>query len=151
MRRRRWKLWAAGLALVALLAGGLAVTVLWPTPSQAEQAGANIDLGMSWEEAREVVRSAPGASDVALALVVAHKAVEPSRPWHWTFADGSTLTVHHDHTDDRVSSVRTTPATPVHPFDRMRGTLSRLFPALGKGSPTRWSTSSRSAPSNSGR
>jgi hypothetical protein len=53
IRRRRTLL--LGLALVALLAGGLAVAVLWPTPSEAERKAALIQVGMTGEQAEEVL------------------------------------------------------------------------------------------------
>jgi hypothetical protein len=127
MKRRNWQVWAAGLALVALLAGGLAVTALWPTPNQAEQAAARIDVGMSWAEARDVVRPIAGES----AVVTSRGTLDEPVPVGWTFADGSGLVIDYDE-DDRVSSVSTALVAPDPPLARLRRTLARVFPFLLK-------------------
>jgi hypothetical protein len=124
--RKRWKAWAAGLVLVALLAGGLAVSVFWPTPYEADREAAKFNVGMLFDD--------PPILDGENVLSITTRLRDGDGRWwplRWGFSDGSFL--HITYGDDRrVSSVRIQPPTPVPPLTRLHRTLARIVPALGE-------------------
>jgi hypothetical protein len=141
MTRRRWKVWAAGLSLVAVLAGGIIAAVLWPTPSAAERMASQLRVGMTMGQVGQVSEYLGGSDPL---ILTSGRAVAPGRstsrivfddPGRGTrgivFDDGSSIGITLDR-DDHVGNIKTTPPDPVHPLTRLRHTLGRVFPALAK-------------------
>jgi hypothetical protein len=124
--RNRWKVWAAGLALV-LLVVGVGVVSMWPTSCEAERKAALVHEGLTYQEVAGLIG-------------------EPNELIEWnhqksvrckTFNDHSGLIVCFRLEKDGnnlvgfLTSARVSPPPPVHPLTRLRRTLARLIPALG--------------------
>jgi hypothetical protein len=133
VRKRRYTL-LLSLALVALLAAGTGVALLWPTPSEAERMAERIEVGMTFRQVAKVVPPPPQGRWSANFL---------GDPFEigWDQDDGSTLFIEFATPEEgelmngkfaRVAAVRTTPPPPVHPLTRLRRTLARAFPFLGE-------------------
>jgi hypothetical protein len=125
MKRRSWKVWVAGIALVQLLVLGVDVALLWP--SQAEQIASRLREGMTETEVEEAVGRLGG-------LKVETTGWKDYRP---SFDDGSSLTVEMVRSERlgqewRVRSFRVVPSAPAHPLTRLRRTLARVFPFVAK-------------------
>jgi hypothetical protein len=124
--RKRWKLWAAGMALVLVMVGVGVLLLLWPATPLAEQKAPLIHEGMTYSQVQAVIGS-PGASGPPRQY--------PTTIW-WGFSDGSSVAVEYllDEATQQgvVARVRTLPAYSVPPLTRLRRTLARIIPALGE-------------------
>jgi hypothetical protein len=118
-----------GLAIAALLVGGLALAVLWLTPGEAEQKAAMIQSGMTEKHVCELLRS-PVAEHPTLVSGVFPDLYEVS----FLQSDSSTVFVvfnwREGNSERRVASFRTMP--PPHPLTRLRRTLACLPPFLAE-------------------
>ena len=124
MRRRSWKVWVAGIALVQSLVIGVDIALLWPTPTEADRMAAMIHKGMAMsfvaemEEMQPVGWATRDASGRGLSRFSARN-----------FGDGSCILVLYDQ-DSRVASVATGPTDA--PLTRLHRTLARVLPLLGE-------------------
>jgi hypothetical protein len=124
MKGRHWKSWIAGIALAQLVVLGVVVAMLWPMPSEAEQAAARLCEGMKWHAIEESLRSKQIISDRTSA-----------RYW-WRHPDGSALLVSWDWDgagEQILVSFRATAAAPVPALDRLRGLFSRFLARVTPG------------------
>jgi hypothetical protein len=125
VKRRSWKVWVAGIALAQLLAIGVDVA-LWPTITEAEQVASRLWLGMTADQATQVVDEWYSQQAVSF------------RPDRWSkFSDGSSLALYLSQEaltggDAYVVNIRAIPPPSVHPLTRLRRTLARAFPFLGE-------------------
>jgi hypothetical protein len=128
MRFRRRIYPVTGPLLIALLVAGLAVAILWPMPSEAEQEAAKLEVGTMLKEMEWF--HPPCTNYAVMAGGV-----------RFEFADGSTLTlglgaeglgVERPRCVVFVRSIRVTPPAPVDPLTRLRRTLARVFPFLAE-------------------
>jgi hypothetical protein len=125
--RKRWKVWATGLALALLLAAGAGAALLWPTPNEAERMAALIRPGMKWGEVEAVLGPPP------MKVVGADVVGGPANAFGWSQSDGSMLIFSfgpHGERFGQVMEIRTRPPAPVPPLTRLRRTLARAFPFL---------------------
>jgi hypothetical protein len=133
MSRRRLIL-LLGLA-VLLLALGLDTALPRPVPSDAERAAVKVEAGMTLPQAQEAAAAkAPG--------LIPHSSMwgpdpreEGPEDYLCFYGDGSALVITFGPAREggrRVVAVAPTPPDPVHPLTRLRRTLARAFPFLGK-------------------
>jgi hypothetical protein len=138
MKRRSWKVWVAGIALVQALVILFDEAVLWPMPSEAEQQVASVAVGMSqWEvlvmflsPGDHTPRHGRSGEPLPRTTIIAD-----NYSCLLEFQDGSQLHVTFGRRrgfDQHVTSISTTPAAPVHPLTRLRRTLARVFPFLAE-------------------
>jgi hypothetical protein len=119
IRRRRTLL--LGLALVALLAGGIGAALLWPMSSEAEQMAALIHEGMTQQQVEKIV----GPHEGRAWFSEGWGCVPDGREWR--FQDGSALQIGFC---PNITSINVAPPDP--PLPRLRRTLARAFPFLGE-------------------
>jgi hypothetical protein len=130
MKRRSWKVWVAGIALVQALVIGADVAVLWPIPTEAERKAEMIQIGslLSPESAEQLFgpsrwRTGCDGTEVTYSRQI------------WRFDDGSQLTIdisNRSNTDYSVQDVQSSPARPVPTLTRLRRTLARILPFLAE-------------------
>jgi hypothetical protein len=117
-----------GLAVLLLLAAGVGVAVMWPTPSEAEEDAASIRVGMTTAQVREVIESFPDTRRRLLATGDNGEVIGVN------FDDESGLSI--DYTGEgesrRVRDVEVFAPPPVHPLARLRRTLARILPSQGE-------------------
>ena len=128
MNRRSWKVWVAGISLAQLLVIDVDVAVL--IPSEAERAAAKIEVGMTWEQATQLLPALSTTLGERVSIVAYRVPVPLSGPFFEFFDDGSVLTVTLDVSGACVETIQPTRAT--HPLTRLRRTLARVFPALAE-------------------
>jgi hypothetical protein len=123
MKRRSWKVWVAGIALVLLLGAGAGAALFWSVPSKAEQLAARLRVGMTGLEVNEVLL------DQQYYLEADPFALRYDQD------DGSELYVEWDVQDawpSKVTAIRPTPLPTDPPLTRLRRTLARAFPFLAE-------------------
>jgi hypothetical protein len=127
--KTRWKRWVAGIVLVQLLVIGVDLALLWPTPNDAERVAAKIEVGMTWDRARELMQP-------RLSVWQSPSTVAKDAPCRWSYEDGSGLIITRDPTCQHVIEIDTTPPTlppaTVHPLTRLRRTIARVLPFVGE-------------------
>jgi hypothetical protein len=130
MKRRYWKVWVAGIALVLMLLLGVVVSLLWPEPSgEAGRVAKQIHIGMMYTDALAVLdlnkakRELYGPRDVDGAV----KKTSAS----FTFEDRSEIMLQWD-LSGRISLVSAGLPRQFHPLTRLRRTLARVLPFLGE-------------------
>jgi hypothetical protein len=121
MKLRR-RIFLLGLALVLLLASGIAIVIWWPLPSVAEQKAPAIEKGMTWQECMELVgppaRQGQHSPDTGWAT--------------WQYPDDSFLGVVYSvrEGEARVTGFGARPPDHDDPLANLQRTLLRLFPFL---------------------
>jgi hypothetical protein len=151
MKRRSWKVWVAGIALVQLLVIGVDVALLWPEMSEVDELATFVRPGMTEEQVYGLVGEHMPGRLVWVWGAVGRELWRPETGWAevWTlrhrfaptlptdktrktlfFEDGSKLIVYFQ--GDNVISVDTTPPPPTHPLTRLRRTLAGVFPFLAE-------------------
>jgi hypothetical protein len=120
MNRRSWKVWVAGIALVQLLVIGVQVA-LWPQPSEAERWAERIRVGLTQEERREWEDGVP--TNITCTGIITYV---------YRFPDGSSLSCSPSASTSDSTNVVVWPGDRVPTLTRLRRTLARAFPILGK-------------------
>jgi hypothetical protein len=126
MKRRNWKMWAAGIALVIVFATGVGQSLLWPMQSEAEQKAALIHEEMTWDQVLELLGPRWSRRD------------PPADEFGWKQCDKSFLKVAFGPSEERVRCVVSVSAEPplryhrIHLLTRLRRTLARAFPFLAE-------------------
>ena len=126
MKRRSWKIWVAGIALAQLLVVGVEVALLWPDRSEAEEAAAPIQVGMTAEQYQEVHKSIANSRWTEIVGGSSYEAYD------YMFDDGSRLVVTVQPINGAVTSIRASASKTVPPLTRLRRTLARALPFLAE-------------------
>jgi hypothetical protein len=123
MKRRSWKVWVAGIALMQLLVIEIDAVLLWPEPpSEAEKWAERIRGGMSDADRVALFRHCCGGGGTLNSFVNLY-----------SFQDRSELVIGGMRGSDEMEemqSVRATPAHPIPPLTRLHRALARVFPFL---------------------